>query len=86
MLVRLVTSVVLTAGGVSAAYAVPMTPEDKALLQQQCTGDYMAFCGNSPPDDGPETVACFEQNMASLSPGCQGAIWTYKQRNKAKRR
>jgi hypothetical protein len=46
----------------------------------------MAFCGNSPPDDGPETVACFEQNMASLSPGCQGAIWTYKQRNKAKRR
>ena len=34
------------------------------------------------PDDGPETQACFEKNMAKLSPGCQGAIQSYKQGKK----
>ena len=56
--------------------------DDKALLQQQCMGDFTTHCAGLPPEDGPETQACFEKNMAKLSPGCQNAIQSYKQGRK----
>ncbi|GJD59780.1 hypothetical protein [Methylobacterium dankookense] len=82
MLIRLVTSVALLAGVANTAIAAPMSADDKAALQQQCMGDFTTFCGDMPPEDGPETQACFEKNMAKLSPGCQGAIQSYKQGRK----
>ncbi|MER2265371.1 hypothetical protein [Methylobacterium oxalidis] len=82
MLIRLVTSVAFLTGIANTALAAPMSADDKALLQQQCMGDFTTFCGDMPPDDGPETQACFEKNMSKLSPGCQSAIKSYKQNKK----
>ncbi|MEE7502018.1 hypothetical protein [Methylobacterium mesophilicum] len=82
MSVRLITTALLLSVGATAALAAPMSSDDKAALQQQCMGDFTTFCGDMPPDEGPETQACFEKNMAKLSPGCQGAIQSYKQGKK----
>ncbi len=46
------------------------------MLKQHCTGDYLTYCGNFPPD-GPEVQACFRHNKAKLSPECQAAITSY---------
>ncbi|MGH1587620.1 hypothetical protein ACRBEV_03780 [Methylobacterium phyllosphaerae] len=82
MSVRLVTAVLLLSGAASSVLAAPMSADDKAALQQQCMGDFTTYCGNMPPEDGPETQACFEKNMAKLSPGCQNAIQSFKQGKK----
>ncbi|AWN42855.1 hypothetical protein [Methylobacterium durans] len=82
MLIRLVTSVALLAGAANAALSAPMSADDKAVLQQQCMGDFTTFCAGLPPEDGPETQACFEKNISKLSPGCQSAIKSYKQNKK----
>jgi hypothetical protein len=79
---RFLTSAALLALMAGTALAAPMSAEDKAVLQQQCAGDFTTFCGDLPPEDGPETQACFEKNMAKLSPGCQGAIQSFKQGKK----
>ncbi|MGY2050892.1 hypothetical protein [Methylobacterium sp. JK268] len=62
----------------TAALAAPQqTPvPDRALLKQHCTGDYLTYCGDLPPD-GPEVQACFRQNKAKLSQNCQSAIASY---------
>ncbi len=78
MLVRLGTTALLLVSVATSAYSAPMSANDKAALQQQCMGDFTTFCGDMPPDEGPETQACFEKNMSKLSPGCQGAIQTFK--------
>ncbi|KQP61752.1 hypothetical protein ASG40_03750 [Methylobacterium sp. Leaf399] len=80
MLVRFGLGVVLAAMAGGAALAAPMSAEDKAVLQQQCAGDFTQFCAGLPPEDGPETQACFEKNMSKLSPGCQTAIQAYKKK------
>lgn len=82
MFVRSLTTVALLFGVATAAVAAPMSANDKAALQQQCMGDFTTFCGDMPPEDGPETQACFEKNMSKLSPGCQGAIQNFKQGKK----
>lgn len=81
MRARFGMSIVVLALATSAASAAPMTPEDKAVLQQQCAGDFTTFCAGLPPTDGPETQACFEKNMSKLSPGCQTAIQAYKKKS-----
>ncbi|MHB2209671.1 hypothetical protein [Methylobacterium sp. CM6257] len=81
-LVRLVAAFALTGAAATAASAVSMTPEQKAVLQQQCAGDFTAVCADLPPEDSPEVQACFEKNMSKLSPGCQAAIKSYKQGRK----
>jgi hypothetical protein len=80
MLVRFGLGVALAAFATGTALAAPMAPEDKAVLQQQCAGDFTTFCTGLPPTDGPETQACFEKNMAKLSPGCHAAIQAYKKK------
>ncbi|MEE7449121.1 hypothetical protein MRF4_15680 [Methylobacterium radiotolerans] len=82
MPLRLITTALLLSTGATAALAAPMSANDKSALQQQCMGDFTTFCGDMPPDEGPETQACFEKNMSKLSPGCQGAIQSYKQGKK----
>lgn len=82
MSVRLLTATLLLSTVTTSVIAAPMSADDKAALRQQCMGDFTTFCGDMPPEDGPETQACFEKNMAKLSPGCQGAIQSYKQGKK----
>lgn len=78
----LVATVLLLSAAATSALAAPMSADDKAALQQQCMGDFTTFCGDMSPEDGPETQACFEKNMSKLSPGCQGAIQSFKQGKK----
>ncbi|GLS45789.1 hypothetical protein [Methylobacterium brachythecii] len=80
MLVRFGLGFILTAAVANGALAAPMTDEDRAILQQQCAGDFTTFCAGLPPEDGPETQACFQKNMSKLSPGCQNAIQAYKKK------
>lgn len=80
MIGRFGLSLILATAAASAAMAAPMSPEDKAALQQQCAGDFTTFCAGLPPEDGPETQACFQKNMSKLSPGCQNAIQAYKKK------
>jgi hypothetical protein len=81
MLVRFGLASVLSALAASTALAAPMAPEDKASLQLLCAGDFATFCAGLPPEDGPETRACFQKNMSKLSPGCQNAIQAYKNKD-----
>ncbi len=78
MPVRLVTTIALLSALTTPVLAASMSADDKAALQQQCMGDFTTYCGDMPPEDGPETQACFEKNMSKLSPGCQGAIQAFK--------
>ncbi|MHC2090317.1 hypothetical protein [Methylobacterium sp. CM6244] len=80
MIGRFGLSLVLATAAASAAMAAPMSAEDKATLQMQCAGDFTTFCAGMPPEDGPETQACFQKNMSKLSPGCQSAIQAYKKK------
>ncbi|ACL61672.1 hypothetical protein [Methylobacterium nodulans] len=75
MLYRTAFALALTS---TCALASPQqTPApDRAALKQYCTGDYLTYCGNFPPD-GPEVRACFKQNKAKLSQPCQAAIAGY---------
>ena len=82
MPVRWVSTVLFLSVATTSVGAAPMSGEEKAALQQQCMSYFTTFCGDMPPDDGPETQACFEKNMSKLSPGCQGAIQSYKQGKK----
>ena len=76
MLVRFGLTFVLAAAAAGAAVAAPMSD----ALQQQCAGDFTTFCAGLPPEDGPETQACFQKNMSKLSPGCQNAIQAFKKK------
>lgn len=82
MPIRVLTSLALLAIVTSPVRAAPLSADDKAVLQQQCMGDFTTYCGDMPPEDGPETQACFEKNMSKLSPGCQAAIQSFKQGKK----
>ncbi|GJE52009.1 hypothetical protein GOFOIKOB_5074 [Methylobacterium tardum] len=79
-MLRFGVGLALTIAMTGIALAAPMRTEDKAALQQQCSGDFTTFCGDMPPADSPETQACFDKNMSKLSPGCQNAIQAYKKK------
>ena len=82
MSIRSITTVLLLSATLTPALAAPMSGDDKAMLQQQCMGDFTTYCGDMAPEEGPETQACFEKNMSKLSPGCQSAIQSFKQGKK----
>ncbi|WP_246687868.1 hypothetical protein [Methylobacterium sp. WL93] len=80
MLVRFGIGIVLAAFAASTTMAAPVSPEDKAAMQLLCAGDFATLCTGLPPEDGPETRACFNRNMSKLSPGCRNAIDTYQKK------
>jgi hypothetical protein len=82
MLTRTALALVLTTTCALAGPTQQASVPDRAALKQYCTGDYLTYCGNFPPD-GPEVQACFKQNKAKLSGPCQAAIVSY---TKAQRR
>ena len=80
MLVRFGIGFALAVSTVSTVMAAPVAPEDKAAMQMLCAGDFATLCSGLPPEDGPETRACFAKNMSKLSPGCRDAIEAYKKK------
>ncbi|TXM66967.1 hypothetical protein FV226_22615 [Methylobacterium sp. WL12] len=80
MSVRFGVGLLIAALTASAAMAAPVAPEDKAAMQMLCAGDFATLCSGLPPEDGPETRACFARNMSKLSPGCRDAIEAYKKK------
>ena len=80
MSVRFGAGLLIAALTASTAMAAPVAPEDKAAMQMLCAGDFTTLCNGLPPEDGPETRACFARNMSKLSPGCRDAIEAYKKK------
>jgi hypothetical protein len=59
----------------SAAPAFSQAPSQaqRDAIKSQCRSDYMAHCSSIPPG-GEASLQCLQKNMASLAPGCQGAV------------
>src|ERR1700739_2610250 len=49
------------------------TDTQRSAIRSQCRSDYQAHCASIPPG-GAAALQCLQQNMSSLSPGCQGAV------------
>src|ERR1700728_3341791 len=59
----------------AAAPAFSQAPTDaqRSAIRSQCRADYQAHCASIPPG-GMASLQCLQQNMASLSSGCQTAV------------
>jgi Cysteine rich repeat len=58
-----------------ATSAFSQTPTDaqRSAIRAQCRSDYEAHCASVPPG-GMASLQCLQQNMSSLSSGCQTAV------------
>src|ERR1700722_11471276 len=65
-------AVALVAGSF-AATAQQLTQAQAAAIRQSCRADYQSHCASVPPG-GSAALQCLQTNLASLSPGCQGAV------------
>ncbi|ACL56675.1 3',5'-cyclic-nucleotide phosphodiesterase [Methylobacterium nodulans] len=80
MTVKLTSFALLLAG--AALTAGPATAQrDDPILKKYCTGDYLTYCGNLPPES-PEVDRCFEKNMKKISVNCKRAIDAYEDSQK----
>jgi Cysteine rich repeat len=59
----------------AAAPAHSQSPTDAqhSAIRSQCRADYEAHCASIPPG-GKASLQCLQQNMSSLSSGCQAAV------------
>jgi hypothetical protein len=57
----------------SPAYSQAPTDAQRSAIRSQCRSDYEAHCASIPPG-GRASLQCLQQNMSSLSPGCQTAV------------
>jgi hypothetical protein len=57
----------------TAAYSQAPTDEQRSAIRSQCRSDYQAHCASVPPG-GKASLQCLQQNMSSLSSGCQAAV------------
>jgi Cysteine rich repeat len=55
------------------AYSQAPTDAQRSAIRSQCRSDYQANCASIPPG-GKASLQCLQQNMSSLSPGCQAAV------------
>lgn len=67
-----ILAVCLMSMAASASAQQPTQAQSNAI-RQACRADYQAHCA-SVPAGGSASLACLQQNAASLSPGCQGAL------------
>jgi hypothetical protein len=58
---------------VTPAFSQAPTDAQRAAIRAECRSDYQAHCASIPPG-GMASLQCLQQNMSSLSPGCQGAV------------
>jgi hypothetical protein len=49
------------------------TDAQRSAIRAQCRSDYQAHCSSVPPG-GKASLQCLQQNMSSLSSGCQAAV------------
>jgi hypothetical protein len=57
----------------TAAYSQAPTDAQRSAIRSQCRADYQAHCASIPPG-GKASLQCLQQNMSSLSSGCQAAV------------
>jgi hypothetical protein len=55
------------------AFAQAPTDAQRSEIRSACRSDYMAHCSSIPPG-GAASLQCLQQNMASLSGACAGAV------------
>ena len=55
------------------AYSQAPTDAQRSAIRSQCRSDYEAHCASIPPG-GKASLQCLQQNMSSLSSGCQAAV------------
>src|SRR5580704_11240989 len=65
-------AVILFAAATPAHSQAP-TDAQRSAIRSQCRSDYEAHCASIPPG-GRASLQCLQQNMSSLSPGCQTAV------------
>ncbi|WP_407526190.1 3',5'-cyclic-nucleotide phosphodiesterase [Methylobacterium oryzisoli] len=75
------TSFALLVAGAVLVTGPALAQRDDPNLKKYCTGDYMTYCGNLPPES-PEVDRCFEKNMSKISVNCKKAIDYYEQSQK----
>src|SRR6202012_4969275 len=66
----------LAVAGLASAmpvFAQAPTDAQRAAIKSNCRSDYMAHCSSIQPG-GAASLQCLQQNMASLSPSCAGAV------------
>jgi hypothetical protein len=57
----------------SPAHSQAPTDAQRSAIRSQCRADYEAHCASIPPG-GKASLQCLQQNMSSLSSGCQTAV------------
>jgi Cysteine rich repeat len=65
--------VVILFAAATAAYSQAPTDAQRSAIRSQCRSDYQAHCSSVPPG-GKASLQCLQQNMSSLSSGCQAAV------------
>src|SRR6201990_3710151 len=55
------------------AFAQAPSEAQREAIKSNCRSDYIAHCSSIPPG-GAASLQCLQQNMSSLSAGCQGAV------------
>jgi len=75
MIQNMKTALLLAATFAIAAPAFAQAPSEaqRAAIKSNCRSDYMAHCSSIPPG-GAASLQCLQQNMASLSGACAGAV------------
>jgi outer membrane biosynthesis protein TonB len=63
---------VLFAAAMPALAQAP-TDAQRSAIRSECRADYQAHCASIQPG-GMASLQCLQQNMSSLSPGCQSAV------------
>ena len=63
---------ILLAAATPACSQAP-TDAQRSAIRAQCRSDYQAHCASIPPG-GKASLQCLQQNMSSLSSGCQAAV------------
>ncbi len=56
-----------------SAFSQAPTDAQRSAIRAQCRADYQAHCASIPPG-GMASLQCLQQNMSSLSSGCQTAV------------
>ena len=55
------------------AFSQAPTDAQRSAIRSECRSDYEAHCASIPPG-GKASLQCLQQNMSSLSSGCQAAV------------
>jgi hypothetical protein len=55
------------------AFSQAPTDAQRSAIRSECRSDYQAHCASIPPG-GMASLQCLQQNMSSLSSGCQTAV------------